>query len=179
MSSKYAPTQIVLHWVTFILIVVAYCTMEFRGLATRGSWQHAAMILTHFSAGSAILVLMLSRLILRVFNRSPAIVPKPPHWQIGLAHLTHLMLYLLFIALPVLGLLSRFYLGKSWEIFGISMPVSGDPDFELSDTLTYWHKTVTSLGYWLVGIHTVAALAHHYLFKDNTLLRMMPAHKKR
>lgn len=33
MSTKYAPAQILLHWLTFILIVLAYCTMEFRGLA--------------------------------------------------------------------------------------------------------------------------------------------------
>jgi len=179
MNTKYAPSQILLHWLAFLLVVVAYCTMEFRDLAPRGSWQRMTMVISHFSAGSCVLAIMLSRIMLRVRHRSPGIVPKPPHWQTGIAHLLHLAMYLLFIALPTLGILSRFYLGKSWWIFGIPMPVSGNPDPDFADTLTDWHKTLAPYGYWLIGIHAVAALAHHYLFKDNTLLRMMPARRKR
>ena len=177
MSNKYAPSQIFLHWLTFLLVVTAYCTMEFRGLATRGSWQGFAMIIGHFSAGSCVLVIMLSRILLRFRHRSPAIVPKPPHWQTGLAHLMHLAIYLFFIVLPTLGILSRFYMGRTWWIFGIPMPVSGDPDPDFADTIAGWHETLAPYGYWLIGIHAVAALAHHYLFKDNTLVRMMPSRR--
>ena len=137
------------------------------------------MVVTHFSAGSCVLLLMLSRLVMRFRHRTPAIVPKPAHWQTGLAHLTHLAIYLLFITLPVLGILSRFWLGRDWWIFGIPMPVSAAPDPDLADTLIDWHETLVPLGYWLIGLHALAALAHHYLFKDNTLLRMMPARKPR
>jgi Cytochrome B561 len=100
------------HWLTFVLVATAYCTMEFRGLATRGSWQGFAMIIGHFSAGSCVLVLMLSRVMLRFRHRSPAIVPKPPHWQTGLAHLMHLAIYLFFIVLPILGILSTLLYGS-------------------------------------------------------------------
>ena len=31
-------------------------------------------------------------------------------------------------------------------------------------------------GYPLIGLHAVAGLGHHYLIKDNTLLRMLPRH---
>ena len=31
-----------------------------------------------------------------------------------------------------------------------------------------------TIGYWLIGLHAVAGLGHHYLIKDNTLLRMLP-----
>jgi len=179
MSNKYAPSQIWLHWLTFVLVATAYCTMEFRGLATRGSWQGFAMIIGHFSAGSCVLVLMLSRITLRFRHRSPKIEPQPPHWQTGLAHLTHLAIYLFFIVLPVLGILSRFYLGRTWWIFGIPMPVSANPDPDFSDTLSDWHETPAPYGYWLIGLHAAAALAHHYLFKDNTLLRMMPSRRSR
>ncbi|KAA5971847.1 cytochrome b561 [Pantoea sp. M_9] len=179
MSTKYAPAQILLHWLTFILIVLAYCTMEFRGLAPRGSWQRLFMVVTHFSAGSCVLLLMLSRLVMRFRHRTPPIVPKPANWQTGLAHLTHLAIYLLFITLPVLGILSRFWLGRDWWLFGIPMPVSAAPDPDLADTLIEWHETLVPLGYWLIGLHALAALAHHYLFRDNTLLRMMPSRKPR
>ncbi|MDI5303856.1 glutathione S-transferase C-terminal domain-containing protein, partial [Salmonella enterica subsp. enterica serovar Anatum] len=37
-----------------------------------------------------------------------------------------------------------------------------------------WHVTLANLGYFVIGLHAIAALMHHYFWKDNTLLRMMP-----
>jgi len=34
-------------------------------------------------------------------------------------------------------------------------------------------------GYYLIGLHALAALLHHYLIRDNTLQRMLPwGHRK-
>lgn len=96
----------------------------------------------------------------------------------GLAHLTHTLLYALFITLPILGLTSRYLKGREWWLFGISMPVAPEPDFDMADMLIGWHETLAPLGYWLIGLHAAAALFHHYLLKDNTLLRMMPARRR-
>lgn len=178
MRDKFARAQIALHWLTFLLVVTAYATIELRGFAQRGSWQGYAMIITHFSAGATILVLMLARLFLRTRHRTPPITPAPPRWQTGLAHLTHTLLYTLFITLPILGLTSRYLKGREWWLFGISMPVAPEPDFDMADMLIGWHETLAPLGYWLIGLHAAAALFHHYLLKDNTLLRMMPVRRR-
>lgn len=178
MREKFAASQIALHWLTFFLIVIAYSTIELRGFAQRGSWQGYTLIVTHFSAGATVLVIMLSRLFLRIRHRSPAILPPAPRWQTGLAHLTHTLIYALFIALPILGLASRYLRGRDWWLFGLSMPVASEPNVDLSDTLIGWHETLAPLGYWLVGLHVVAALFHHYLLKDNTLMRMMPGQRR-
>ena len=37
-----------------------------------------------------------------------------------------------------------------------------------------WHERVGSWGYWLIGLHALAGLYHHYVVRDNTLLRMLP-----
>lgn len=179
MRNKFASSQIALHWLTVLLLIIAYATMELRGYVERGSWQRFAMMVTHFSAGATILVVMLSRLLLKLRHRSPAIVPPVPRWQTGLAHLTHTLIYALFITLPVLGLASRYLKGREWQLFGVPMPVAAEPDFDLSDTLTDWHETLAPLGYWLIGLHVAAALFHHYALKDNTLLRMMPGQRHR
>ena len=177
MRDRYSSLHITLHWLTFLLVIIAYCTMEFRWLAQRGSWQGFTLIVTHFSAGTLILICMLARLWLRLRHRTPAIVPPPPRWQTGVAHLTHLCIYLLFIALPTLGLFSRYLKGRDWWLFGLSMPVAGQPNAELAALLIHWHKTLAPLGYWLIGLHALAALAHHFLFKDNTLRRMLPTRR--
>jgi cytochrome b561 len=36
------------------------------------------------------------------------------------------------------------------------------------------HEIGGKVGYGLIGLHAAAALHHHYILKDNTLLRMMP-----
>ncbi|MFC3394456.1 cytochrome b561 [Brenneria rubrifaciens] len=177
MKGKFASPQIALHWLVFVLLVVAYATIELRWIAERGSLLRTVMMVTHFSCGVLVLALMLVRLFLRTRYASPAITPPPPRWQTALATLTHTVIYLLFISLPILGTISRYYSGRDWMLFGIGMPMSATPNTELAGSLMDWHETLAPLGYWLIGLHTVAALFHHYVLKDNTLLRMMPARR--
>ena len=33
---------------------------------------------------------------------------------------------------------------------------------------------IAGFGYWLIGLHAVAALFHHYVLRDQTLRRMLP-----
>ncbi|MEH2920403.1 cytochrome b561 [Samsonia erythrinae] len=175
MKGKFAPSQIALHWLVFILLIVTYAAIELRGFAERGSLLRTVMIVTHFSCGVTVLLLMATRLFLRHRHASPAITPPPPRWQSALGSLTHAILYALFVTLPILGVISRYYRGRDWMLFGIDMPTSATPDLALAKTLIGWHETLAALGYWLIALHAAAALFHHYVMKDNTLLRMMPA----
>lgn len=104
------PWQIRLHWLVAILLVIACVTIELRGFAEPGSAPWYVLVVTHFSCGVTVFALMIARLFLRWRHPSPAIAPKPPKWQTGLAHLTHTLIYLLLLTLPVLGVYSR-YLG--------------------------------------------------------------------
>lgn len=175
MRSNYSGLQIAIHWLVFLLVIVTYCAMEFRGFAPR-DWRPYFNIV-HVSCGITILVLMIARLLVRLKSPTPAIVPKPSPMLTGLAHLGHLIIYLLFIALPILGLLMMYNRGGNWIAFGLSMPHAAEANFDLVDMLKEYHETLAMFGYYVIALHALAALAHHYFFKDNTLLRMMP--KKR
>ncbi|MCX8956241.1 cytochrome b561 [Erwinia psidii] len=171
---KYARLQMLFHWLTVMLLVIAYATIELKWLADRGTWQRNVVMITHFSAGVCVLLMMFTRVFLRTRHRTPPVVPPLKHWQTGLSHLVHTLLYALFIVLPVLGVSSRYLRGRDWSLFGLNMPVSAVSNPELASTLIDWHETLAPLGYWLIGLHAVAALFHHYVMKDNTLRRMMP-----
>lgn len=112
--------------------------------------------------------------LLRLKYPTPPIIPKPKPMMTGLAHLGHLVIYLLFIALPVIGLVMMYNRGNPWFAFGLTMPYASEANFERVDSLKSWHETLANLGYFVIGLHAAAALAHHYFWKDNTLLRMMP-----
>ncbi|WP_034917789.1 cytochrome b561 [Erwinia sp. 9145] len=178
--NNYAASQIFLHWLTLLLLVLAYGTVQIRPWVPDGpSWQGYAVAITHITAGATVFCLMLLRLFLRLIKRTPAIVPVPKRWHTGMAHLTHTCLYALFIALPASAILSRYFWGAEWSLYGVAMPYADAADHTLSKRFNQWHKLLAPLGYWLIGLHTAAALAHHYLFKDNTLLRMMPSRRQR
>ncbi|PLO67755.1 cytochrome B, partial [Klebsiella michiganensis] len=117
---------------------------------------------------------MVVRLLVRLKSPAPPIVPKPSPMMTGFAHLGHLVIYLLFIALPAIGMVMMYYRGNPWFAFGLTMPHAVESNFELVDTLKAWHELLANTGYFIIGLHALAALLHHYLWKDNTLLRMMP-----
>jgi cytochrome b561 len=41
------------------------------------------------------------------------------------------------------------------------------------------HKLIANTLLVFAGLHTAAALIHHYVFGDRTLVRMLPGHHKR
>ena len=88
----------------------------------------------------------------------------------------HWALYLFMIAMPVLGYLVLSYNDKPVYFYGFDiLPLTAkDPDF--AKQIKSWHELGGTIGYWLIGLHAVAGLGHHYLIKDNTLLRMLPRH---
>lgn len=177
MGNKYSSLQIGIHWLVFLLVIVAYCAMEFRGFFPRSDRPLINMI--HVSSGIAILVLMVARLLIRLKYPAPPIVPKPKPMMTGLAHLGHLVIYLLFIALPLIGIVMMYNRGNPWMAFGLVMPHASEGNFYLVDTLKSLHITLANLGYFVIALHAAAALMHHYFWKDNTLLRMMPRKRQK
>ncbi|BDH46026.1 cytochrome b561 [Salmonella enterica subsp. enterica serovar Choleraesuis] len=172
MRSKYTGLQIGLHWLVLILVVIAWLSMELRHDFPRS--QRPLILTIHASCGISVGVLMVARLILRLRYPAPPVVPKPPVWSIGLAHLGHLAIWLTFLALPILGVLTVWFKGSGWHFFGISMPVAAIPDEDLEHSVKSWHELLANFSYWLIAIHAAAALLHHYWWRDNTLKRMMP-----
>lgn len=144
MRTKYTGLQISIHWLVFLLVIMAYCAMEFRGWFPRTDRPLINMI--HVSCGISILVLMVARLLIRLKFPAPPIQPKPKAMITGLSHLGHLVIYLLFIALPLIGMVMMYNRGNDWFAFGLTMPHAAEGNFDLVDTLKEWHVTLANLG---------------------------------
>ena len=48
------------------------------------------------------------------------------------------------------------------------------PDKELASLVKECHEIAGRCGYVLIGFHAASALAHHFIRRDDTLLRMLP-----
>jgi cytochrome b561 len=174
MTQKFAPTQILFHWVIFILVALTYAAMELRDFAPSGSDLRDWMKLMHYTLGVTVLILMLIRLVIKTRHKDPNITPTPPRWQIILAKAVHGILYLMFISLPILGILTLYYGNVHWSYFSIAMPVAGQENDDVRQTIKSLHELIANTGYFIIGLHAAAALFHHYFLRDNTLIRMMP-----
>ncbi|SLM61997.1 MULTISPECIES: cytochrome b561 [Dickeya] len=177
MKTKYHSSQIALHWLMLLLVIITYAAMELRGFTPRGSSARALMSATHYSCGVAVWGLMILRVVIRFIYPTPPITPQPGRLVSIASHAVHGFLYLMFLALPLLGVLSMYYRGIEWSAFGIAMPVAVETHDDMAHTLKEIHELLANLGYFLVGIHAIAALYHHYVVRDDTLLRMMPGKK--
>lgn len=171
---KYPSLLIGLHWFMLLLLVAVYTTIELRGIFPKGTAERNAMKLWHFMLGLSVFALVLLRLVARMRGAAPAITPTPPKWQTGLAHAMHAALYLLMLAMPLLGWLILSAEGKPIPFFGLELPALIGANEELAKQIQEIHETIGTLGYLLIGAHALAGLYHHYIVRDNTLRRMSP-----
>lgn len=171
---RFSPWQIALHWITLVLIAIAYAAIELRGHYEDDYDLFNLLKTIHFNVGVLILLCMVFRIVLRHRYPNPPIVPDVGLWQKRAAAVMHAALYACFFALPILGLLTQWLNGASWSFMGIDITGLKPPMRAYGRTLKDIHETLGNIGYYLIGLHTVAALFHHYIQKDNTLLRMLP-----
>ena len=97
-----------------------------------------------------------------------------PLWQQRLASAVHVALYVLMVAMPILGWLILSASGEPIPFFGIQLPALLTANEDLADQLEDVHEVIGTIGYFLIGAHALAALFHHYITRDNTLVRMLP-----
>ena len=176
--NRYSKLTIALHWIMLLLIVAAYATINLRELYPKGSDPREALKALHFMLGLSVLILVFIRLPARFASKAPAIIPELALWQKIAAHSAHGFLYLMMIALPLLGWLTLSAAGKVIPFYGFNLPALIAENKDLGKTLKEIHETVGTIGYYVIGLHAAAAIFHHYIKRDNTLIRMLPSFKK-
>lgn len=178
-DARYGSLAVTLHWFMLLLIAAVYACIELRVNFPRGSDPREALKTWHFMLGFGVLLLVIVRLAMQLRGPVPAIVPEPGRMQALLAKAGHLALYLWMLGLPVLGWLILSAEGKPIPFFGLELPPLIGRDEARAESLEELHKTVGTIGYWLIGLHAAAALFHHYAQRDNTLTRMLPLRRER
>jgi cytochrome b561 len=174
---RYGSLSIGIHWLMLLLFVAVYGTIELRELFEKGSDPREALKTWHFMLGMLVFALVWLRLAARLSGPTPAIVPEPPGLQQLSSKLLHLALYLLMIGMPLTGWLMLSAAGKPIPFFGLELPALISENKDLGKQIKEVHEFVGTTGYYLIGLHAVAALYHHYLRHDNTLTRMLPGRK--
>lgn len=177
-NERYGNLSIILHWLMLLLFIGVYAAINLRELYPKGSDPREALKTWHFMLGLSVLLLVTLRIFARVTSPTPRITPTPAKWQELAAKLAHLALYGLMIVMPILGWLLLSAAGKPIPFFGWELPALVAKNKALAGQIKEIHETIGVLGYYLIGFHAMASLYHHYILKDDTLTRMLPAKHK-
>ena len=171
-QSSYSKLTVTIHWLTVLLFLSVYVSMEFRDIFERGTAGRDLMKTSHYWFGIAIFLLLVVRLYARFSQPTPPIQPPQPVWQHQLAKVVHLAIYALMLIMPVLGLLLLSADAVPLRFFGYELPALIAANAATANWLEELHEIGATAGYYLIGLHALAALFHHYVSKDNTLRRM-------
>lgn len=183
---NYGTIAKTLHWLTALLFLFSYAAVYFRHWFTEPKTpENLIAIQLHLSIGITIAVVVLLRILWRLTNRPPSFEPGKAI-EHHAAKIGHYLLYAVMIIMPITGYLGT---GLATDYF-FMFEIPKFDDLAIGQMLfndqTGWtfkafekpidfiHKDI--LGAWLVWIlivgHAGAALYHHYVRKDRTLLKM-------
>ena len=176
-TERYNALSITLHWAMVLLLIAVYACINLADVYPKGSDARNLMKTWHFMLGLSVLALVLLRILVNLLNTAPRIVPEPPVLQTKLAKTMHLALYALMVCMPIAGWLILSAEGKAIPFFGFELPALLAKNKELAHAIEELHEAGGTIGYFLIGLHAVAGLYHHYVVKDNTLLRMLPGRR--
>ncbi len=170
-QNRYAPSLVLLHWLMFLLFVVALAAIEYRGFIPKTDPSRPFITMIHMTAGVLVLLLACVRVLVRVTRPAPREVPGPL-WQTAAAKLMYLLMYVVMFALPLAGIYFVQAGGRDVMFFGAALPhlFAANPD--LRGPVKDFHEFVGNAVYYIVGLHILAALFHQFVLKDGIMSRM-------
>jgi cytochrome b561 len=177
-SSRYSTVAIVLHWLLGLSIFVMFAVgiymsdLPFSPLRLK-------LYNYHKWAGICFLALSVLRLLWRFTHRPPALPPAieraMPGWQNRIYHATHIALYALFLAVPLIGWAYSSAAGFPIVLFGvIPLPDLLAVDKEFAKQIKELHAISAFALMGLALLHIAAALKHQFIDRDGLVDRMLP-----
>lgn len=164
-----------LHWLTVVLVAIAWALGTFDDVLPKGA-ARAAGLFVHISAGLAILVALVARVLWRMVDQPPRPTPTVLGvWMDAAGRLAHYALYALLVAVPIAGIVLQFARGNALPLFGLAeIPSPWVADRTFARSVKEVHEVLANALIVLAAFHAAAALVHHWIFRDRTLVRMLP-----
>lgn len=175
---KYGYSSIILHWLMAIALILLYFSGDYMvTLDYYDSWYHLAPEL-HKSFGIVVGLLMLFRFILNKSQGHLHVLSAGGLINI-VAYLVHHLFYLLVLLLVITGYLITTAKGQGIDVFGLfTVPALIEENIETGEFSGQLHDLLASVFMLLLIAHTLAALYHHFIIRDNTLKSMLGQENK-
>jgi len=174
-QDRYGAIPQALHWDVAALALVAWALGTFDDVFPKGP-ARASALFVHLSTGLAVIAFVAVRLLWRIGDPPPRPEKTPlGAWMDRAGRLAHGALYVLLIAVPIAGIVVQFGRGDALPLFGLwHIPSPWPADRAFARSAKEVHEVLAHALLILAGLHAAAALVHHWIFRDRTLIRMLP-----
>ena len=175
---RYSGPAVALHWVVAALVVAAAGLGLYMADLPETAPGREPLFGVHRSLGVTVFALLVVRAAWRALHRPPELVSGMPRRQRIAAKATHVLLYVLLAAVPITGYLLTNFDAETVKVFGLALPPLVAPDKAAGRLFGDVHSFAAWTLLVLAGLHTLAALKHHFIDRDATLLRMLPGRRQ-
>jgi cytochrome b561 len=163
-GDSYDAVSIILHWITAFLVIAIF-GLAFTPGVVRGS------LALHNTLGLLLLFVVPLRALWRLGMGGAVRRETESRLSRFIAALTHGLLYVLLVGIPVLGLFYVDAKGIDFRPFGIHLPQIVNHNRELAQTIYAWKTGFAYLMLGLIVIHAAAAIVYHHFFRKDRVLR--------
>lgn len=175
-SKYYTRTAQYLHWVMALIFIsawlIGFYSGNFLNYEVDGAFK-GDVITLHKNIATVIIFLIVIRIFWRYTHPVPALPDSMSPMMKTLAHIGHLMLYLMLLALPITGCLYSWSAGHPAPVlylFNLPQLIGPNPD------VVAIVKPIHIYLSWFAGVlivgHVAAALKHHFIDRDHVLISM-------
>lgn len=171
-NKTYAPPIILLHWLMALLIVGLYAVGLSIDLFDKP--LRPPIVNLHAIFGLVLLTLVIPRVVLRITR------PKPPYpASMGrmferAAAAGHGVLYLLMIAVPLVGLPTFLWRGRPLDFGLFQIPSPFEANRDIAHQFGAVHELLAHALIAVAAAHVLIALYHQFILRDNIIARMKP-----
>jgi cytochrome b561 len=169
--THFSPLARLLHW-TMAPLIIAMLFIGVGMVATVSS-AHNTLIAIHRPLGIALLLLVVLRAGVRLTRGSPPLPDDMPTPQRFAAKASHLVLYVLMAAMPLIGWAMLSAAGYPVTLYGpLHLPPIAPHNVELVALLRALHTWLAFALFATVLLHLAAALFHGLIRRDGVFSSM-------
>jgi len=177
-KEKLSGVTIALHWIVAAGMIALLAMGMYMA-----DFEVGALFPLHKALGVIFFLVIMARVFWRVKTGWPATVREYPTWEHKLAVLTHWVLIIGTVLMPLSGFIFSGASGHGVDVFGLVLaPTNPDPAdptkvIAFNGPVAHLgheaHEILGNIMVAAIALHIVGAYKHHFLDKDRTMLRML------
>ena len=171
---KYTRTAMAFHWLIAVAVLFMIGLGFWMGDIPRGTPERTFWFNLHKSIGLTIAILALIRLWWRTKHPPPPLPASVPGWQVQASRISHALLYLCLIMMPLSGFIASQFTKYGVTYFGLfKIPPLAWENKDLYELFQGIHGVTATVLCVVVIVHILAALKH-LIARDGVFRRMLP-----
>jgi len=165
----------ILHWLMAVLLIGLFVVGLYMTELDYYDALYHTLPWWHKSIGLLVIGLLIFRFIWTMINPVPEALKTHKKWEVFLAHLLQRLFYGLILLIGISGYFISTAKGKGIEFFNFfEVPaITQALEEERADLIGETHEVLAITLIALAALHALAALKHHFIDKDETLLKMI------